>query len=353
MRKGESMSEKGYHEIMTEITAGLTGNTAEDMKYLAEKGQEYKTHKMAKEILRGIGRLMYEIIPEDSKEELNQALKNNSLGWQTTLEEVDFCIYKKEFYKARTLIESLIEKLEEVNMFADDAVSIYKDFRETFEEVLYMYRNRPEKDLRAPGFPYASIYTKYGSLLFELGEHEKAKEALRKAMKWNPVNAEIAFELAENYKVTGDLEMFYEITKSAYENCFRPRILARYYRNLAFYYSEKKRFREATACILVSGSYDNTSANLQSELYYIQEMNGGTRINLSSQDIKEILETEGISSTADQDILGLSYSIAKDAVEKKEWQGAEYFLEIFFGLTDDEETARILESIKKIAHEAS
>ena len=38
---------------------------------------------------------------------------------------------------------------------------------------------------------------------------------------------------------------------------------------------------------MVSGHYDNTSANIQSELYYIQEMNGGERVNLTGDDIDE------------------------------------------------------------------
>lgn len=41
-----------------------------------------KTHEMAKEILRGIGRLMYDIIPEDQREEINQAINNDNLGWK-------------------------------------------------------------------------------------------------------------------------------------------------------------------------------------------------------------------------------------------------------------------------------
>lgn len=336
-----------YHKIMAEITSGLTGNPTEDMEYLMKKSDEYKTHELAKEILRGIGRLMYDIIPEDKKENLVNAMKNDSLGWQATLEEVDFCIFKKDYRKARILIEALIEKLEDANLYDDDEVSVYKDFGETFEDVLFLFRNKPEKVLRAPSFPYAGIYLKYGSLLFELHEHAKAIDALHKAMEWNPIKADITFELAENYKVMGDIETFYIETRKAHVNCYRPYTLARYYRNLAYYFSEMKKFREAAACIMVSGSYDNTAANYQSELYYIQEMNGGVRINLDHDEIKALLEKEGITLGPDQDILGLSFSLAKDCLDKKEMQGAEYFLTIFYDLTGDEETGELLEAVRK------
>lgn len=344
------MANKDYHEIMTEITSKLTGDVKEDMKYLMAKSEEYKTHEMAKEILRGIGRLMYDIIPEDQREELNKAIKNDNLGWKAALDEANFCIYKKDFFKAREILESLIQKLEDANVYTDDEVSVYKDFGETFENVLYMYRAKTEineRTVRGAGYPYATIYTQYGGLLFELGEHYKAIEALEKARKWNPISADIAYELAENYKALGDLDTFLRITQETYSNCFREKTLARYFRNLAFYYSEKKKFREAAACIMASGHYDNTSANIQSELYYIQEMNGGQRINLSDDDIVEIFEAEGISSLADRDVLGLANSLAVNCIENEQWQGAEYFLEIFYDLTDDNEAEKELARVRR------
>ena len=168
------MANKDYHQIMTEITSQLTGNTEEDIRYLTAKCEEYKTHEMAKEILRGIGRLMYDIIPEDKREEINQAINNDSLGWKAALDEANFCIYKKDFYKARKILESLISKLEDADMYADDEITVYKDFNETFEDVLFLHRCRSEKKekvLKGAGYPYATIYTQYGGLLFELGEH--------------------------------------------------------------------------------------------------------------------------------------------------------------------------------------
>lgn len=130
---GKTMANKDYHEIMTEITSQLTGDVKKDMKYLMAKSEEYKTHKMAKEILRGIGRLMYEIIPEDQREEINQVINNDNLGWKAALDEANYCIYKKDYYKALEILESLISKLESADMYSDDEITEYKDFSETFE----------------------------------------------------------------------------------------------------------------------------------------------------------------------------------------------------------------------------
>ena len=57
-----------YDEIMQTITSGLTGEPEKDVKYLYEQGQLYKTHELSREILRGIGRLMYEVMPPEQRD---------------------------------------------------------------------------------------------------------------------------------------------------------------------------------------------------------------------------------------------------------------------------------------------
>ena len=58
---------------MHEITSGLTGNPEQDMKYLKETSEKYKDHQYSQEILRAIGRLMYEMIPDDKRAEVERA----------------------------------------------------------------------------------------------------------------------------------------------------------------------------------------------------------------------------------------------------------------------------------------
>lgn len=91
------MDNKDYHQIMTEITSNLTGDPEKDKAYLLSKCDEYKTHEMSKEILRGIGRLIYTILPDDVREGLDRASNNEFLGWKATLDEIDFCLYKKDY----------------------------------------------------------------------------------------------------------------------------------------------------------------------------------------------------------------------------------------------------------------
>lgn len=226
---------KDFDSIMREITGGLSGDPQKDMAYLEEQMQNYKEHELSKEIIRACGRLIYELIPDDKKEELAKAINNDASGTEAALEEVRFNIYKKDFDKALRIMEALVTKVEELNAFQDDQVSEYHVFDEFFEEVLYQYRAKPDKDIRRAQIPYTEIYMLYGSLLVELKRIPEAQEALRKGLRWNPVSFRITSEYIETYKMTGELEQFFNLTKEAFKIAFRSVDVARCYRNLGFY----------------------------------------------------------------------------------------------------------------------
>lgn len=342
---------KDFDSIMREITGGLSGDAKVDMAYLQDQMEKYKEHEMGKEIIRACGRLMYELIPDDKKEELAKLINNESSGTDAALEEVRFNIYKKDFDKALRIMEALVTKVEDLNAFEDDQVSEYHVFDELFEEVLYQYRAKPEKDIRRAQIPYTEIYMLYGSLLVELKRLPDAQEALRKGLRWNPVSFNITSEYIETYKMAGDLDQFFELTKEAFKIAFRSADVARCYRNLGFYFVEKKLWSEAIACYLLSLQFDHESKQAQSELYYINSSTDGKIPEPSIDQAKEYSEKYGFPMGADDDILGLSVSYGKHFLEQNAPDTARYFLSIAYDLTGNEGIGKMIEGLPKVQTE--
>lgn len=338
---------KDFDSIIREITGELTGDFKIDIAYLRDQMEKYKDHEMGKEIVRACGRLMYELIPDDDKESFQKVINNTATGTEATLEEVRFNIYKKDFGKALQIIEALVIKVEDMNAFEDDQVSEYHVFDEFFEEILYKYRAKPEKDVRWAQIPYTDIYMLYGSLLFELERIPAAQEALRKGLRWNPVSFRITAEYIETYKVTGDLEQFFSLTRDAFKIAFRSADVARCYRNLGFYFVEKEMWSEAIACYLLSMPYDSESKNAQSELYYINVNTDGQVSEPTMDQIKEYGEEYGFPVGADEDIIGLSFFYGKHFLEQNEPDIARYLLSIAYDLTDDDEIAEMINKISE------
>lgn len=333
-----------FDVIMWEITSGLTGDPSKDMPYLKAKCEEYKDHEMAQEIFRACGRLMYEMIPDEKKEKLNKAINNNSTGTDAVLEEIRFNIYKKDYDKALKMTEDLVKKIEELNMFQDDQVSEYRLFDELFEEILYQHMYKPTKDLRRAQIPYTEIYALYGSLLVEFKRVEDARNALQKGLHWNPMNFQIMSEYIETFKMEGNIDRFFEKTLEAFKIAIHAPEVARCFRNLGYYFIEKKLYSEAISAYLLSARFDKESKQVQSELYYISQVAGDIK-NPSFNVIKKYAKKYGFPIGADDNVLVLAYAYGKHFLEKGKNELARYFMSILYELMQDDEVKKILDSI--------
>jgi len=334
-----------FDEIMQQITSGLSSNSEKDIPYLREQMEKYKSHEMSKEIIRACGRLVYELLPADKKDVLIKVIKNDEYAYETALDEVRFNIYKKDYVKALSMIESIIKKAESLDAFQNDAVSEYYTFDEPFEEVIFKIRNESDKEVRRTPIPFSTMYLLYGNLLFELKRYDEAQEALRKSLKWNPISADARFEYIETYKVAGDFETFFSLSKQALTYVFRPADIARCYRNIGFYFVEKKLYREATFCYLLSADFDRESKQVQSELYFISHNSKQDFGDPSLEDIEAIGKEFDFCIGPNDDVIGASYGIGKQCLEAKNYPLAKYFLGITYNLVQDVEIKDIIDSI--------
>lgn len=337
-------SSKEYDEIIREITAGFTGDPSKDLPYLKSKCEEYKDHKMSKEIARACGRMMYEMLPDDAKEELNKASEKDFLGTNAILEEINFNIFKKNYDTALQMIEGQIKKIEAANMFQDDHVSEYHQFNEFFEEALYRFLAKPTKEIRQVDLvPYSEIYRLYGSLLIEKNRLAEARDALKKGLHWNPVSFVMASEYIETYRMEGDMKTFYEKSIEAFKIAIHAPQVARCFRNLGYYFTEKKLYTESIAAYMLSMRFEKDAKQVQSELYYISQIAGKIE-RPSFEQIKQCSEKYGFPVDANETILGLAATYGKSFLEKGEKQGAKYCLGILYELTQDNEIKKIIDS---------
>lgn len=345
------MAKEDFDSIMQEITAGLTGDHEKDVPYLHDKCEEYKNHKYAKEITRACGRLIFAALPKEKQDEINRVTENHLLGIQSVIEEAQFNVYQKKFDVAKDLLVSAVEKVEKLGMYQDDAVSEYHTFNEPMEDLIYKYRNQPEKTSRQAPEPLSDLYLNLGSVLFELGDMDAAKVALEKAMRWNPINAPIAFEHAEIFKKKGDMDEFFRLTMQIFPNVYQSRHIARCYRNLGYYFVEKKLWKVAATCYIMSIHYDQDPSRAQSELWFIQQ-NAGTDFSLpSNEEIGDIAKQYNIPLGADRDVVGIAISLGEQFEKEGNVEYARYFLGIAYDLTGIDEIKECLDALPEEADE--
>ena len=332
--------------IMQEITSGLTGNPSLDMPYLKSQIEKYKDHELGKEIGRACGRLAYKMIPDDKINKLKNVIENDVESIKATLKEIRFNVFEKDIDRAFEISESLVEKVETLHMFENDSVSIYFSFDNPFEQILYHYHNNPDRQIRPAGIPFGEIFYIHGNLLFELGRIKEAREYLEKALRWEPSSCVIGFEYIETFKMTGELDSFFELTKEQFKYAYKPQDVARCYRNLGFYFVEKELFSIAEACYKISLIYESDNKNASSELYYIHSIVPDDYQEIPVDELGAYGDLYGFPIGPNNDVVCLAYQYGKRALEENDVAWAIYFYEIYCGLVEDEKIQQLVDDLK-------
>lgn len=61
--------------------------------------------------IRACGRLMYELIPDDQKKELERVIDNDAKGTEAAIKEIRFNVFEGNIDKAFKLSEALVSKM--------------------------------------------------------------------------------------------------------------------------------------------------------------------------------------------------------------------------------------------------
>lgn len=269
-------------DILKQITEGLTGDTEKDIAYLNKQAQAYSDHEQAQEIARACSRMIYERLPEEERKKTFDAMMDEDIRpIEEALSEARTFMQAHDLDKAQSVLEALVDKADDAiqrGLFQDDAMSEYYCFSEPFEEMLYMFRKKPEREVRRSVIPFAEIYSLYGRLLLARGEARAANYVLKEAVRWNPANAAISFDYAESFKKLGDMEKFMDITRGIFSYAFRLADLAHCYRNVGAYFIHNDQWAEAKGCILFGMQFDEASQEAKEMLAYIDEKTNGEAV---------------------------------------------------------------------------
>ena len=209
---------------------------------------------------------------------------------------------KKLFNEYITYIDILKEEKDEN----------WLSFNNNVEFVLYCNNNRGMEKTFNVHYKINLAFTYLGNIEFELGNYDKAIENLNKAIQWNPYDFQAIMELAEAYKAKKDLKKYYSITLDSINFIYREKDLARYYRNLGYYFIENKEWDLAKAVYLYSLRFENSN-NVYQEIQYIVQSTGDDKLP-EKENLSDILRENRI----DTYILKDNLRIVDDLYEQTE-----------------------------------
>ena len=329
-----------YKEIINEIRSNLGGNKDLDKAYLISQLEKYADHEYGREITKEIGRMLWDCMTDEEKEEYGR-ISDEENPIIDILEEVFHKIEDGDLRNALNTMDSFMKNFHP--MYQDDKVNEYHSFTSPLEEKLFEKYIGAEKEVRLipENQPYTDLYYVYGYLLLEFEKMDEAEENLKKALKINPVSSRILLELSEIYKKhTPSFNQFVLYTEQALRYAYYPQDIARCYRNLGYYYIEENQLKTAAALLKYSMKYE-MSPMAYSELHYIQSK--GFDIELSDLDCERIIIEKNIQLGPNLFIMDTIDELIENYENENAYAQAIYFYEILYDLTLD---MNVIEKIK-------
>lgn len=155
-----------------------------------------------------------------------------------------------EFETARVLLEELAAEAGEyadTACIATDARQWFS-FADPFELLAYRRVERDPRELTQLGAPFDRLYAALAYVYIQKGEYESARDALKQAVRWNPMNCAHRLNLAEVFRALGNAQEWAALSASVLERATTPQALARAFANLGQFFLATEKPLAAEGC---------------------------------------------------------------------------------------------------------
>ena len=254
------------------------------------------------------------------------------------LERIEECTDER---KAGTMDDTFVKKSDM------DGRPIYISLNHVMEYYIYAFYFKPDCDVVLSELPYGEYYRSYGDLCVKSGRYKAGIEAYSNAICWNPVDLDAILGLAECYKYLNMLKRYMIATKEAYRLCCTRATMARYYRNMGFYYLSAYKPEVARACYIYSNIYYKTD-NADAELSYIEQALNQETPKLSVKEMQKMFDDEEIEPGPSSDTIGVIYRVGQIMMESQDYRLAKDCFSIVYDITQEEQLEKLLEELENV-----
>ncbi len=221
--------------------------------------------------------------------------------------------------RARELLMRLASDAEEYvdrNCPTTDELQWFS-FPTIFERLAYRRVEEDPRELRDVGEPLDRLYADLALADIHTGDYDHATESLKQAVRWNPMGCEHRLNLADLFRVAGNMNEYLALTYSVFERASEASHLVRAYLTFAEYFQACEKPRTAAAALRAARRLDADDSTLEAVL----DQAAGTAYDpdgLSDEEASELLAEEGIPEAANAEIAICLLMCAMDAAEAGE-----------------------------------
>lgn len=230
------------------------------------------------------------------------------------LERAEGLMLQGQPERAAELLARLAEDAEEYvdkNCPTTDEVQWFS-FLTLFERLAYRRVEKDPRELRDVGEPLDRLYGDLALANVHAGDYDAAMSALKSAIRWNPMDCGSRLNLADLYRVAGDMQEYLALTYSVFERASDARHLARAFVNFSGWFQASEKPRTAAAALRAARALDVRDSSVDAAL----DQAAGTERDpdlVSDDEVEALLAEEGLPDGANADIAVCLLMCASDA----------------------------------------
>ncbi len=235
------------------------------------------------------------------------------------LERAEGLMLQGQPEQAADLLARLAEDAEEYvdkNCPTTEEVQWFS-FPTLFERLAYRRVEKDPRELRDVGEPLDRLYNDLALANVHAGDYDEAMEALKRAVRWNPMDCSYRLNLADLFRVAGDMQEYLALTYTVFERASDARHLARAFVNFSGWFAASEKPRTAAAALRAARALDARDSSLEAAL----DQAAGTERDpdlVTDAEMRELLAEEGLPDGANADIAVCLLMCAGDAVRAGE-----------------------------------
>lgn len=234
--------------------------------------------------------------------------------------------------------EIAISKLE--NMLKESNVKEVEDEKNTYytfgnyaEEAIFNYIYKSKKQNIYPEQNISEIYYYLGFINIDLKNYDLAVEYLDKALKWNPINISAMFEKATVFRMKGNLDRNRAEIEKTFIFIYNSSYLAKFYRELGWYYVERKIYDLGNALYTYSNYFYKTN-NAENELKYIAQQENREIRYTPIAEISQYLKDYNIPINFNRSIVNCIFDeLQKVKNNNEKRSSARYYSNLMYDMT--------------------
>ncbi|WP_207646533.1 tetratricopeptide repeat protein [[Clostridium] polysaccharolyticum] len=230
-------------------------------------------------------------------------------------------------------VKQLKEHLEELEKKYQDGR--FYSFNHISELYLYQFYEK-DGEFQLSDEPMNRWYLELGISYEEKEETDEAYKAYLNAIRWNPVDLDARFAKLELDKKKGCYDVVLKETLTLYPYLCTRATMARFYRNIGFYYVETYQPDIAFVLYEYSNMFFQTE-NADNEIAYMEEALGKKHPDYDVHQLQSRISNLKIPVSAPSNTLGLIYEVGKSEEKKGHCKEAAECYLMVYDLTQDEE----------------